>query len=259
MSLDHTGKRPGAPGREREPGTAPADVLTHVQLLDQGKRAASLLAGLGVRPGDRVAVALPMCLESLVITLACVRMGALRVGLSPGDGSGLVRHRIRSSGARVVIAADSFRHEGVVLPVKAVLERALAGSTQVETLLVVQLLARPVPWTPGRDLWWHEALAAADAPGHDGPSGPDPYPEDMNHDTPAPLWRVAGDGETGDGEGGDGADRPPAPPVSLVFDDPLAGPSPDDSELGWGERPAPDGEAAGDLARFLDEKPPHHL
>ncbi|MCH0540208.1 hypothetical protein I3F58_11630 [Streptomyces sp. MUM 203J] len=48
-------------------------------------------------------------------------------------------------------------------------------------------------------------------------------------------------------------------PSALVFDDPLEQQSADDTDRGWGERaPAGDGSAA-DLARFLDEKPPHHL
>ncbi len=51
-------------------------------------------------------------------------------------------------------------------------------------------------------------------------------------------------------------ERPPAAP-RLVFDDPLDRPSADDSDDGWGERPR--GGAGDDLARFLDEKPPHHL
>ncbi|URM91039.1 hypothetical protein LUW75_14750 [Streptomyces sp. MRC013] len=46
---------------------------------------------------------------------------------------------------------------------------------------------------------------------------------------------------------------------ALVFDDPLEQQSADDTDRGWGER-APGGDgAADDLARFLDEKPPHHL
>ncbi|WSA38311.1 hypothetical protein OG946_13580 [Streptomyces sp. NBC_01808] len=48
------------------------------------------------------------------------------------------------------------------------------------------------------------------------------------------------------------------PENPLVFDDPLAQPSRDDTDEGWGERPAAEGSAA-DLARFLDEKPPHHI
>ncbi|WP_330175278.1 hypothetical protein OG875_18180 [Streptomyces sp. NBC_01498] len=49
------------------------------------------------------------------------------------------------------------------------------------------------------------------------------------------------------------------PRPSIVFDDPLDGRSSDDTDDGWGERPATGDSAAADLARFLDEKPPHHL
>ncbi|MCZ1016337.1 hypothetical protein [Streptomyces noursei] len=65
-------------------------------------------------------------------------------------------------------------------------------------------------------------------------------------------------------------DAPPAPApaaaarpaavsaAALIFDDPLSQQSADDTDRGWGERPTAAGSAA-DLARFLDEKPPHHL
>ncbi|MEU8620106.1 hypothetical protein [Streptomyces sp. NPDC048623] len=48
------------------------------------------------------------------------------------------------------------------------------------------------------------------------------------------------------------------PRPALIFDDPLDQQSADDTDRGWGERP-PAGGSAADLARFLDEKPPHHL
>lgn len=51
--------------------------------------------------------------------------------------------------------------------------------------------------------------------------------------------------------------EPGNPAAALVFDDPLSQPSDDDTDAGWGDRPASGG--ANDLARFLDEKPPHHL
>ncbi|KEF02338.1 MULTISPECIES: hypothetical protein [Streptomyces] len=46
--------------------------------------------------------------------------------------------------------------------------------------------------------------------------------------------------------------------AALIFDDPLSRPSSDDTDRGWGERPGGN-DSAADLARFLDEKPPHHL
>ena len=58
---------------------------------------------------------------------------------------------------------------------------------------------------------------------------------------------------------GEPRDATPEPKDALVFDDPLSRQSSDDTDLGWGERPGPSGDSAADLARFLDEKPPHHL
>ncbi|WP_424892003.1 hypothetical protein [Streptomyces sp. XH2] len=54
------------------------------------------------------------------------------------------------------------------------------------------------------------------------------------------------------------ASRPRNPAAALIFDDPLSQQSSDDTDRGWGDRPASGGPAA-DLARFLDEKPPHHV
>ncbi|MFK8847192.1 hypothetical protein [Streptomyces sp. Ac-502] len=50
----------------------------------------------------------------------------------------------------------------------------------------------------------------------------------------------------------------PAAHAALIFDDPLSRRSSDDTDRGWGERPSRT-DSAADLARFLDEKPPHHL
>ncbi|AJE84749.1 hypothetical protein SLNWT_4373 [Streptomyces albus] len=55
------------------------------------------------------------------------------------------------------------------------------------------------------------------------------------------------------------APEPRDPQDALVFDDPLTRQSSDDTDQGWGERPSGGGGSAADLARFLDEKPPHHL
>ena len=58
-----------------------------------------------------------------------------------------------------------------------------------------------------------------------------------------------------------GAPQPkPSPPraAALIFDDPLSRPSADDTDTGWGDRSSRS-DSAADLARFLDEKPPHHI
>ncbi|MHC3470726.1 hypothetical protein ACYF6T_18660 [Streptomyces sp. 7R007] len=53
--------------------------------------------------------------------------------------------------------------------------------------------------------------------------------------------------------------EPREPKPALIFDDPLDQQSSDDTDRGWGERPAAAHDSAADLKRFLDEKPPHHL
>lgn len=225
----------------------PADVLSHSQLLDQGERAAVALAKLGVRPGDQVAVLLPMSLESVVVTLACIRLEARRLTLPLGDHLGFIRHRLRTSGARVVITAGSCAVDGTVRDIKSGLDRALWACPEVHSVLVVQQVPRPVPWVPGRDVWWHEALAAGPVPGG-------PYAGAMSSSTDQPLDQ-SGDRSQGRPQAASAA---PVPPAALIFDDPLDRRSADDSDQGWGERPAADG-ARGDLLRFLEEKPPHHL
>jgi hypothetical protein len=55
------------------------------------------------------------------------------------------------------------------------------------------------------------------------------------------------------------AEPPRDPAAALDFDDPLSRQSSDDTGHGWGERPTAESGSAADLARFLDEKPPHHL
>ncbi|MFF8832529.1 hypothetical protein [Streptomyces sp. NPDC015131] len=77
---------------------------------------------------------------------------------------------------------------------------------------------------------------------------------------PAPGPRDAENQSVPHDTGGDGPAQPAAPrkKPALIFDDPLDAQSADDTDRGWGERP-PAGDGAADLARFLDEKPPHHL
>lgn len=55
---------------------------------------------------------------------------------------------------------------------------------------------------------------------------------------------------------------PAVTPSALVFDDPMSLQSSDDTDRGWGEGSYGRGagsSSAADLARFLDEKPPHHI
>ncbi|WP_371127457.1 hypothetical protein [Streptomyces sp. 2224.1] len=84
-----------------------------------------------------------------------------------------------------------------------------------------------------------------------------PMPQDASQDVPRDASREAS--EAAQAAAPSPAVRPaPKPAARLIFDDPLNQQSSDDTDRGWGERPDR-GDSAADLARFLDEKPPHHL
>ncbi|MBM4795376.1 AMP-binding protein [Streptomyces sioyaensis] len=151
----------GEPGRQEE--------LTHGMLLDQAVRAAAALSRLGVRAGDRVAVHLPLVPESVIATLACGRLDAIRTTLPVSLTVPELVARTQESSARVLITADAAFWDGAVRPVKALLDHALArgaasGGVPDRKVLVVNRCSRPVSWKPGRDLWWHEALGMPTVP-----------------------------------------------------------------------------------------------
>ncbi|MEW6032955.1 MAG: AMP-binding protein [Bacillota bacterium] len=75
-------------------------------LLDQVRRLASALAGLGVRKGDRVAVYLLNTPQFIISYMAILRLGAIVTPISPVYTSLEVRHQLTDSGARVVICQD---------------------------------------------------------------------------------------------------------------------------------------------------------
>ncbi len=62
--------------------TAEGSVWTYGDMLDMSARIANVLTGLGVKPGDRVAVQVEKSAEALMLYLACVRAGAAYLPLN---------------------------------------------------------------------------------------------------------------------------------------------------------------------------------
>lgn len=89
---------------------------TYGQLLDRSLRYATVLAELGVRAGDPVAVQLPGCALMPTLHLACVRIGALFMPLSPAWRAAELRALLRTVAAPVLVATgadESFDHLGL--------------------------------------------------------------------------------------------------------------------------------------------------
>ncbi|GGR20965.1 acetate--CoA ligase [Agromyces mediolanus] len=148
---------------EGEPGDSRS--LTYAQLTDEVKRAANVLAGLGIAQGDRVAIYLPMIPEAVVAMLAVARLGAIHSVVFGGFSADSLASRIDDAEAKLVITADGGYRKGKVFPLKPVVDDALDRATggSVQNVLVVQRGGNEVGWTEGRDQWWHDTVATASA------------------------------------------------------------------------------------------------
>ncbi|GAA5337263.1 acetate--CoA ligase [Thermus antranikianii] len=143
----------GEPGEER--------VLTYHDLWREVQKFANVLKRLGVKKGDRVTIYLPMVPEAAIAMLACTRIGAIHSVVFGGFSSGALAERIRDAEAKVLITADGGYRRGQVVPLKQNADEALKEVSTVEHVVVVRRTGEEVPWTPGRDHWWHELMEAA--------------------------------------------------------------------------------------------------
>lgn len=145
---------------EGEPGDRRA--VTYAELTAEVKRAANALEALGVTQGDRVAIYMPMIVEAVVAMLACARIGAIHSVVFGGFSADSLFDRIVDAEAKLVITADGGWRKGKVFPLKPTVDDALAkGETPIEKVLVVRRGENDINFDSTRDIWWHDALAAA--------------------------------------------------------------------------------------------------
>ena len=134
-------------------------TLTYAELAGEVNRLANGLKALGVGEGDRVGVFLPMSPEAVIATLAVVKLGAVYTPCFSGFGAGAVASRLSDCEAKALITADGFQRRGQVVRLKETADEAVAQCPSVTTVLVSRRLGRDVPWTAGRDRWWHDVVA----------------------------------------------------------------------------------------------------
>ena len=144
----------GEPGDTRD--------ITYAELKTEVSKAANALASLGVTAGDVVAIQLQMVPEAIFAMLACARIGALHSVVFGGFSPTALRARVDDAAAKIVITSDGQFRRGKAAPMKANVDEALEGAESVEKVIVVRRtgdqLEGDVPWTDGRDLWWHELV-----------------------------------------------------------------------------------------------------
>ncbi|HEY7020781.1 MAG TPA: AMP-binding protein [Ktedonobacterales bacterium] len=131
---------------------------SYAELLALTNQTANALASLGVGKGDRVGIYLPMITEVVAATLACGKLGAIYTPIFSGYGGDAVASRLIDSGAKVLITADGFYRRGKVVSMKETTDAAAAQAPELQHMLVVRRIGQQVPWSEGRDRWWHEIV-----------------------------------------------------------------------------------------------------
>ncbi len=173
---------------EGEPGDT--RTITYSDLLRMVSQAANALTSLGVRAGDRVAIYMPMIPETVVAMLACARLGAPHTVVFGGFSATALADRILDCDARIVITADGGYRRGAPHALKPAVDEALQRCPNVRNVLVVRRTGQDIPWTEGRDLWWHETVETAD-----------PHHTPEAFDSEQPLYVMYTSGTTGKPKG----------------------------------------------------------
>lgn len=136
-------------------------TMTYAALRDEVTAAAGALRAAGIASGDSVGVLLPMIPEAAVALLAAARLGAVAVPMFSGYGPVAVRDRLANAEVKVLVTCDAFPRRGRPVALKEVADEAAEGVPSLERMLVVRRGGAGAPLQAGRDVWWHDALAAA--------------------------------------------------------------------------------------------------
>jgi len=148
--------------------------LSYGELSAAVHRCAAGLRALGVRPGDRVGIFLPLIPECAIATLAVAAIGAVFTPIFSGYASDAIAGRLRDCEASVLITADGFRRRGQIVPMKETADAAVDGAPSVRTVIVVRRLDRPVQLRE-REVWWDDVMARGTDDAFADTSPEDPY------------------------------------------------------------------------------------
>jgi acetyl-CoA synthetase len=118
--------------------------VTYYELFRAVNKMANALKKLGVKKGDRVAMYLPPCIESVVSMLACAKIGAIHNVVYAGFSVHALRERINDAEAKILITADGTFRRGKIIDLKQVSDEAVLQCPTVETIIVVKHAGNPI-------------------------------------------------------------------------------------------------------------------
>ena len=167
-------------------------IFTYQLLLDEVCKFANVLKKKGVKKGDRVTIYMPMIPELAIAMLACTRIGAIHSIVFGGFSAEALRDRIQDCESSIIITTDGSYRAGRVIGLKKNVDQALEDCPTIKTSIVYNRVNSDISMKEGRDVWWHEEMAASDI-------STQCEPEEM--DAEDPLFILYTSGSTGKPKG----------------------------------------------------------
>jgi fatty-acyl-CoA synthase len=152
--------------------------LTYGQVESQGAALAAALAELGIAEGDRVAINLPNCPEWIVALVACARLGAVVVPVSPRLNYHELKYQLRHAEVSCVVTAE--RHNGV--DYLQLFEAALAELPDLQYLVTVG----------DEELWYDDRIFQFEDLVSKGAGRPVPAPQQVHDGSDLALLYTSG-------------------------------------------------------------------
>ena len=143
--------------------------ISYRQLNDEVCRFANGLRSLGYKKGDCAIIYMPMVPEAVEAMLACARIGVIHSVVFGGFSSQAIAERAADCNASLIITADGGYRRGEVIQLKKTVDEALTLKSEtnqeplcanVKRVVVLKRAGNDVGMKTGRDLWWHDVIAA---------------------------------------------------------------------------------------------------
>ena len=132
--------------------------ITYQELHDRVCQLANALRKRGIKKGDRIIIYMPMSVEGVIAMQACARIGATHSVVFGGFSAKSLQERIIDAGAVAVITADEQMRGGKSMPLKTIVDEALAlGDCEIiKNVIVYKRTGGNIPFKAGLDSWMHE-------------------------------------------------------------------------------------------------------
>jgi acetyl-CoA synthetase len=137
---------------------APGQSITYRELHERVCMYANVLKRNGAKKGDRICIYMPMVPELVIAVLACARIGAIHSVVFAGFSAQSIADRIQDAQCSMVLTSDGMSRGAKQMPVKRVVDEALANCPSVKRVIVTCCVNWDVEMLTGRDAWLHEEL-----------------------------------------------------------------------------------------------------